>query len=118
MHQPNTSIAFNILNLRKRLGFSQEQVAAYLGMPNHTMVSYYETGKREIPLDVLEKLADLYRVELYDLMEEDIASQAVTMAFAYRADEFEAQDLIAISNFNKVVKNYLKMKRLVHDVTK
>jgi transcriptional regulator with XRE-family HTH domain len=114
-----TPTASNIMNLRKRLGFTQEQVAAYLGMPNHTMISYYETGKRsDIPLDVLERLADLYRVELYDLMEEDLSLQAVNMAFAFRADEFEVQDIAAISQFNKVVKNYLKMKRLAENVAK
>ncbi len=113
-----TPTASNISNLRKRFGFSQEQVAAYLEMPNHTMISYYETGKREIPLEVLEKLADLYRVDLYDLMEEDALSQSVNMAFAFRAEDVEASDLTALAQFNKLVKNYVKINRLKKNATK
>jgi transcriptional regulator with XRE-family HTH domain len=112
-----TSTSQNITGLRKRLGFSQEQVATYLGI-NREQISYYENGKREIPLDKLEKLADLYRIDLYDLMTENAMEQSVNIAFAYRADELEAQDIIAISAFNKVVKNYIKMKRLVNNVAK
>lgn len=118
MTEERNFIAENIRSLRERTGFSQQQVADYLGITHHTTISYYETGKREIPMELLEKLADLFRVDLYDLLEEDATAQTVNIAFAYRAEDLDAKDVKAISQFNKLVKNYLKIKRLQNNATK
>jgi transcriptional regulator with XRE-family HTH domain len=115
-YQPNP-IAHNIRLFRERLGFSQQQVAVFLGL-SRALVSYYENGEREPSLEVLEKLADLFQIELYDLVTEDAAEQATNMAFAFRAEDFENQDITAITDFGKIVKSYLKMKKLMIDVAK
>ena len=102
----------NISSLRNKLALSQQQVADYLGIKREN-ISYYENGNREIPLEHLEKLADLFGVELYDLMESDLVNQKATLAFAFRADQVDVKDLQNISRFKKIVKNYIKMKEFM-----
>ncbi len=52
-----------IKTLRGKLGYSQEAIAGYLSAKRE-MISYYETGAREVPLETLEKLAPLFGVDV------------------------------------------------------
>ena len=103
----------NIKILREKMGLSQEEVAKYLGIKRE-MISYYETGYRKVPLEIMEKLAEFYGVDLSDLINEDINIVNATLAFAFRTNDesFDKEDLENISNFKKVVMNYLKMVEL------
>lgn len=49
----------NIKALRKERGMTQQEVAKYLNC-SQVSYSYYEIGKRDIPSDILIKLASLY----------------------------------------------------------
>ena len=53
----------NIRNLRTDNGYTQKHVAAYLGVSQNTY-SQYEIGVLNYPVDVLNKLADLYGVSI------------------------------------------------------
>ena len=64
------SVAGNLQALRDRHGLSQQSIASYLGVAR-PMISYYETGERNVPLEHLEKLANFYGVHTYDLLEEN-----------------------------------------------
>ena len=46
---------------RKLAGYSQEEVADYLGIDRSTY-TYYETGKIKIPLDVIDRIASLFSI--------------------------------------------------------
>lgn len=96
---------------RERNELSQDVVAAYLGIKRE-MLSYYENNSREPSLDTLEKLTNLYGVDLTDLFEENPAQIKANIAFAFRASEFKKEDLDEIAKFRKVVKNYLKLIEL------
>ena len=50
-------------DLREDNDLVQKQVASHLGI-DQRVYSNYETGKREIPLHLLAKLADLYQTSL------------------------------------------------------
>lgn len=50
--------------MRKALKMSQRDLAEYLGCWA-SAVSHYETGKRKIPLDVLEEMGELLGFEMY-----------------------------------------------------
>lgn len=102
----------NISALRSKLALTQQQIADYLGIKREN-ISYYETGNREIPVEHLEKLADLFGVELYDLLESDLTNQKANLAFAFRAEQIDEKDLENISRFKKIVKNYIKMKEFM-----
>ncbi len=59
--------------LREEHGYKQEILANYIGVKQHAY-SQYETGKRQIPIETIIKLAELYNVSvdyLLDLTDED-----------------------------------------------
>lgn len=87
---------------------SQEVVAEFLKIKREVL-SYYETDSRETPLEVLEKLSDLFGIGLDEFFEEDENQIKANIAFAFRADEILPEDLNSISAFRKVVKNYFKL---------
>ena len=100
-----------IKTLRDRFGYNQDAVANFLGIKRE-MISYYETGAREIPLEILEKLADLFGVDL-EIFFSDSAEDAITeLAFAFRAEELNENDLESIASFRKIIKNYQRITRL------
>ncbi|MCR5295140.1 MAG: LexA family transcriptional regulator [Lachnospiraceae bacterium] len=57
----------NLKYFRKKAGKTQKDVADYLGL-TQTAYGNYELGKRQINLDTLSKLADLYGVTADDIM--------------------------------------------------
>ena len=57
----------NIRSLRIDNGYTQKQIAAYLGISQNTY-SQYEIGVLNYPVDVLIKLAELYGVSVDYLM--------------------------------------------------
>ncbi len=107
-----SSVGRTLQTLRQRHGISQERLAEYLGVAR-PMISYYENEDRPIPLEHLEKLADFFGVDAYDFLDESVDNQQTMVAFAFRADELQPEDMNSIAAFRKVVKNYLKMKNIV-----
>lgn len=105
-------IGQNIRLLREQMGLNQEALAQYLGIARE-MVSYYENGTRPVPTAQLSKLADLFCIEEYDFYEEDPAKRKLNIAFAFRADALNANDLNGIARFKKIVRNYVTMKALL-----
>jgi len=51
----------NIRNMRIDRGYTQKQIAQYLGISQNTY-SQYEIGVLKYPVDVITKLADFYNV--------------------------------------------------------
>jgi len=56
-----------IRNLREDRDLTQREVAQYLSIKQNTY-SRYETNDREIPLDIMGRLADLYNTSVDYLM--------------------------------------------------
>lgn len=106
--QPNFSPGKNIKMYREKLGYNQEEMSQFLGI-NRVSLSQYETGEREIPLEVLNKSANLFGIELIDLLESNPDSATANLAFAFRAKDLTIEDLNSIAQFQKVVRNYIKM---------
>jgi len=104
-------IGSNIKMFRNKMGIRQEDLAKYLGIKRE-MISYYENESRDIPLDHLNRLADLFNVDLSDLMEEDSNLQKANVALAFRTNELCLDDMNVIAEFGKIVKNYIKLNNL------
>jgi transcriptional regulator with XRE-family HTH domain len=100
----------NIRVFRKKLGYTQEQIAEYLGIST-AAVTQYETGARVVPTTTVSKLALLFNVEEYQLYIEDPQQLQILSAFAFRADELQSKDLKSISEFKKVVINYFHLSK-------
>ena len=107
----NLKIGDKLKLLRDRLNFTQQVVADYLNIHREEL-SYYETGSREIPIVILEKLCLLYGIELESIIDDDSNVFEASLAFAFRADEMESSDLNSIARFKEIVMNYLKMNQL------
>jgi len=60
-------ISLNIAKHRKRLGLSQEELAARCGL-HRTYVGAVERGERNITIINLEKLATAMNIEVVDLL--------------------------------------------------
>jgi transcriptional regulator with XRE-family HTH domain len=105
------TIGRNIKIFREAQSLKQEQLAEFLGI-KRPMISYYENGEREIPIIQLDKLANLFGVDISVLMEENPENIKSDLAFAFRAEGISPADLKEIAGFKKVVKNFLKMKRI------
>lgn len=109
---PAASLGLTIKQLRDNNGFTQEQLAGYLGIGRVTL-AHFESGHRQPSLEVLEKLATLYGIDTIDLLAPDTHAQELNAAFAFRAaGDFQPTDLEHIAGFRRIVTNYLKMKRL------
>lgn len=101
-------IARNIKKMREVSNYTQENVAAFLGV-NRSAYSNYELGTRELPLECMERLADLYGCDAYVLYEEDVDVVESMLATAFRVDDLNPEDMEQIAAFKRVVKNSLMM---------
>lgn len=105
-------IARNIKLMREASGFTQKHVADFLGIQRSTY-SNYETGDRELPLSLMEKLADLYGCDTYALYDESGDVMECMLATAFRVENLSPDDMAQIADFKRIVKNYLKMEALL-----
>lgn len=102
-------IGKNIFDFRTKLGYTQDHIANYLGT-ERTIISKYENNEREIPMPYLDKLVDLFGIELEDLIEINAVKKSTNLAFAFRSDGMIEEDMESIASFQKIVKSYLKIK--------
>lgn len=103
-------IGSNIREYRVLQKLSQQQIAEYLGVTRE-FISLIESGKRDISINNLTKLADLFGIELSDLIEEDSEVQDINLALAFRAND-SSVDLESIASFKRIVLNYMKIESL------
>ena len=57
------NMKLRIRDLREDRGLPQKAVAAYLSC-DQSLYSKYERGERDVPLSVIEKLADYYQTSM------------------------------------------------------
>ena len=100
-----------IKGLREKYGYTQEKLASFLGIKRES-ISYYETDGRDVPLEVLEKLSDLFGVGLDVFFLDNVEEALAEVVFAFRKNDLEDNDMDAMASFGKIVKNYLKIKNL------
>lgn len=62
-------LAAKLIELRQQLGWSQQQVADYLGLTREGY-SHYERNTREPSLEVLVKLCNLYQIDISEIVNE------------------------------------------------
>ena len=104
-----------IKGLRERYGYTQEKLAGFLDIKRE-MISFYENNEREVPLEILEKLSNLFGVDLDVFFSETIEEAMAEVVFAFRKDSVSEIDMKNLSEFGKIVKNYIKINRLYHGI--
>jgi len=111
---PNMTIARNFKEYRKLIGLTQDSLAEHLGI-SRGEVNYYENGKRDIPVQIIESFSDIVGINPSDLLIEDLAERDINLVFAFRADDLLPKDLDSIASFKRIVKNYIKLQQLVNE---
>ncbi len=107
------TIGVNIRKYRLAQGYTQDHLANLLGVKRE-VISYYENGTRNIPVTSLNKLADLFGIELEELLEENSTIASTNLAFAFRSESFTDTDIHSIAEFKRIVFSYLKMNNILH----
>lgn len=104
-------IGNNLKDYRLKLGYNQEELAKYIGV-ERSSISHFENATREISLIHLNKLADLFGIEVDALLTHNSIEQNANLAFAFRSQGMEEEDLSSIAEFQKIVKNYIQIVKL------
>lgn len=102
----------NLKALREANGYTQEQVANFLGI-GRSAYANYEAGERETPMEVMERASELFGCELALLFDEDEQAVKNMLVCAFRADNLSINDMKEVAAFKNIVLNYMKMERLM-----
>lgn len=86
------SISSNILNLRKNLGYSQDDIANSLGVTRQTY-SKFENGSCELSASQIQKLADIFGLQVSELYYELPNTDKFKQMLIYILDKFGAKGL-------------------------
>ena len=98
----NSIIGGNIRTLRENAGYTQSNIAAFMGV-DQSLVSKIEKGERALSADMIEKLAALYGVSVEQLENEQV--EPSKLSYAFRGGELSAEEMEAISAINRIALN-------------
>ena len=96
--------------LREGSGFTQTQIAEYLGV-DQSYISKCEKNERQFSTDVLEKAAELFGCTIDYFVDE--SSEFVPMPISLRAKSVDEEDLKSIAAMNKIALNLRFMEGLL-----
>ena len=105
-----TTIYEKLKVLREKAGLRQGQIADYLGV-TQTFVSKVETGERNLTVDQLESLVNLYGYSLAEFT--DMEQDAHPIRFAFRAQDVSQDDLRIIADIGKIAINSRFMAKML-----
>ena len=98
----NSIIGGNIRMLRENAGYTQSNIAAFMGV-DQSLVSKIEKGERVLSTDMIEKLASLYGVSVEQLENEQV--EPSKLSYAFRGGELSIEEMEAISAINRIALN-------------
>jgi transcriptional regulator with XRE-family HTH domain len=105
------NVGGKIKALRENSGFTQSNIAKYLKV-DQSLISKVETGERALALDMLEKLAILFGVNL-TVFDDSFIGHIKPLTLALRAIEVNEDDLDTISAINRIALNSSFMTQLL-----
>lgn len=102
-----TMTSINLVNkrfkeLRESSNLTQIQLANFLNI-DQSYISKFEKGERNISVDILEKVCDLFGCDLKYF--EDEKEEYIPMEIAFRSNKIQTEDLEVISAINRVAMN-------------
>jgi transcriptional regulator with XRE-family HTH domain len=105
-------IGSRLRHARESMGFTQAQVAKFLGIQRE-VVSYLETGTRPITTLILQKLADLYGYKFSHFVDEVVKETGPEVSMAFRIADLGEHDLQVIAQVKRIALNYTSMSKLL-----
>lgn len=95
--------------IRKSLGYSQAQIAEYLGV-DRTLITKFEKGERNIGVSQIEKVCRLFGCTLAEIDGRAEGFERISVSF--RSKDFTAADLESIAAVQSIALNLRKVKNL------
>lgn len=108
----NNIVGNNIRTLRENAGFTQTNLATFLGV-DQSMISKIEKGERIFSVSMIEKLATLFGVNVEQL--ESYPITASKLSFAFRGNDVTASEMEVISAINKIALNLEFMRNILEE---
>ena len=108
----NGTIGKRLQSARGSVGFTQEQVAKYLGSKRE-IISYIETGARPVSTLMLRRLADLYGYKFSYFVDESAREEGPQVSMAFRVSDLSDSDLPIIAQVKKIALNLDSLYRLL-----
>ncbi|MDU2123297.1 MAG: helix-turn-helix transcriptional regulator [Clostridium celatum] len=68
------NIGANIKFIRIKENLTQKEFADLIGISRHGLINY-ENNKRVPPIDIIQKISDIFKVNLYDILETESYSE-------------------------------------------
>jgi Helix-turn-helix. len=94
----------NLKIFRNHVGYSISEISEYLKI-ERSIYKDLEEGKRIVPIDIVERLADLYCVDEYGFYENSPKLPTVL--------KIPKEDMSEVSRAFKVVRSYIQMHRIL-----
>jgi len=98
--------------MREKAGLRQGQIADYLGV-SQTFISKVEKGERNLTVDQLESIVNLYGYSLAAFTDSD--QEAHPIHFAFRAQDVSQDDLRVIADISKIAINSRFMAKMLEE---
>lgn len=105
------AIGARLAAVRKSLGFTQKQVAHYLGVKREA-IAYVESGARQITTTTLTKLADLYGYKVSHFID-DAKEEPPHVSIAFRVTDLSDSDLEIIASVKRIASNLGSLNSLL-----
>ena len=105
----NENIGKKFCKMRENCGYSQSQIASYLGV-DQSYISKCEKNERQFSADKLQKAADLFACSTEYFLHENATHEPLPTAL--RADCITEKDFEAIAAINKIVSNLCFMENM------
>jgi transcriptional regulator with XRE-family HTH domain len=100
----NKNIGKRLQSVRESVGFTQEQVAKYLGTKRE-IISYIETGARPVSTLMLRRLVDLYGYKFSYFVDESVKDEGPQVSMAFRVSDLSESDLPIIAQVKRIASN-------------
>jgi Predicted transcriptional regulators len=107
-------VANNIKKLREHFGYTQDYLAKKIDV-GRSAYANYESGEREFPHEIINRLSSIFGCEPYMLFDESFSIHNDVLVCAFRMSDFNESDFEEICRFKDIVRNYIKMKRLIDE---
>lgn len=105
-------ISERFTELRKKSGFTQKQMADYLGV-DQSYVSKFEKNERQFSSDMLEKSVTLFGCSMKDFMNE--SCELTQLPTAFRTKNLNEEDLVTLATINKIALNLREMEAMLEE---
>jgi transcriptional regulator with XRE-family HTH domain len=101
-----------IKELREKSKITQESMSNYLNV-TQSYISKIESSEREIPVELLVKIANLFVCDINDLIDDSKKISPIVLPF--RKKNYSVEDLQNFGNANRIIMNFNEMIDLLEE---